>query len=155
MHENYTSTSNVEQFCSLYPTNRHIAQQCTGNFTTISAVLHLTYFFLYKWEYSLIYPYLFDFLLRGTFRLSSIMFIEIQYCLYRRGYARAVSSAFAVVPHAARAQCVAVTWRAARPPNHKEPLPCHITPYEPLPCHITPIFLFRQGKKEIQQFSVY
>lgn len=54
--------------------------------------------------------YLLYILLRGKFKLSSIMFIEIQYSLYRRGYARAVSStAFAVVPHAARAQCVAVT----------------------------------------------
>lgn len=96
-----------------------------------------------------IQPICFTFFLRGKFKLSSIMFIEIQYSLYRRGYARAVSStAFAVVPHAARAQCVAVTRRAARPPNHKEPLPCHITPYEPLPCHITPIFLFRQGKRK-------
>lgn len=64
---------------------------------------------------------MFYILFRGKFKLSSILFIEIQYSLYRRRYSRAVSSAFAVeLCHMRRALSVCggdMTSRAASKPQ--------------------------------------
>lgn len=47
METRQAHASNVEQFCSLYPTKRQYeaAQKCTGNLITISKILHLIYIY--------------------------------------------------------------------------------------------------------------